>query len=137
MEFVGIILDMPLFVHHIYVNFQINQISKWGCSLHLETLQLILVLFLICSYLAMPLYVYEQQKKQHGISFLQYFRLFSITDYIELTRKESNAIGGWLWAFGISTVLLIAVSITNIATPVEQVELPSRQKVTQELFPIL
>jgi uncharacterized membrane protein len=128
---------MPLFVHHICVNFQINQISKWGHSLDLETLQLILVLSLVCSYVAMPLYVYEQKKKQPGISFLQYFRFFSITDYIELTRKEGDAIGGWLWAFVISTALLVAVSITNIATHVEQSERPSGQGVTQELFPIL
>ncbi len=81
-----------------------------------ELLELILVVVMVFSQIAMINHATAKDKDQSSATFIFFYNVFRIPEYIEITRKENGRIGGWFWAFMISIVLLIVVVALQVIT---------------------
>lgn len=81
-----------------------------------ELLELILVVVMVFSQIAMINHATAKVKDQSSATFIFFYNVFRIPEYIEITRKENGRIGGWFWAFMISIVLLIVVVALQVIT---------------------
>jgi len=57
-----------------------------------------------------------KDKDQSISSFIFFYNVFRIPEYIEITKKEKGRIGGRFWIFVGSIILLILVVIMEVIT---------------------
>ena len=76
--------------------------------------EVVLVVVALFSQIAMINHAIAKDKDQSISSFIFFYNVFRIPEYIEITKKEKGRIGGWFWSFVASIVLLIFVVIMEV-----------------------
>jgi hypothetical protein len=81
-------------------------------------LELLSLLLLVSSQVAMACQTFQWQKEHGEISFRCFCETYSVADYIAGSSDETGTIGPWFWLFGCSCLMLVIGVAADLASPV-------------------